>query len=454
MAKIICVTSGLTGILNASFELVARLKTQGHEVVYASPINVEQRVLAQGINFIALPEINPHPGADLPSFSSPFKKTKRLLFKIKNASTRRKKALDNTFPHAFVQLLDEHSSDLVIIDVELHEYIFCAYAKGTPLLLLSQWFTLWKRPGLPYLLHDTIPGKGIKGKRLMIELSWWVIRLQRWWTFTKQKYYSVFTNRRTILLDLAKKVGFPKAFIRENNWPGPFTYGQLPVISMTAEELEFPHSPRPNLFYIGPMVYENRVDPVVSKKTPYSIEDVFTLQDQKKAALLYCSVSTLHKGDQLFIKNLIAAVKDKKDWLLIIGMGGLIDTSIFGQLPANIFAFERVPQLKVLEKAHCSINHGGIHTINECIHYKVPMLIYSGKRSDQNGCAARIAYHKLGIMADKDVDDSVAIQANIHEILNNSSFAKRMNEIHKRYEAYKKEARLESVVDRILNKQG
>lgn len=449
MAKIICITSGLTGILNASFELVARLKAQGHEVIYASPKNVKKRVLAQGIDFVLLPPISLQPGPVLPTLKGLFKKPKRLWYKIKTAASRKKEALENTYPHAFLKLLDEQSPNLAIIDVELHEYIFCAYTKNVPLLLLSQWFSLWKRPGLPYLLHDTIPNKGTKGRPLMIEFSWWYIRLQRWLIFTKQGFFSVFTDRRSVLLALAKKVGFPIEFIRENNWPGPFTYSQLPVISMTAEELEFPHSPRPNLFYVGPMVYENRVDPFISKKTPYSIEDVFTLQDQKKASLLYCSVSTLHKGDQQFMKNLIDAVKNKKNWLLIIGMGGLIEADIFKELPDNIFPFERVPQLKVLEKADCSINHGGIHTINECIHYKVPMLIYSGKRSDQNGCAARIAYHKLGIMADKDKDDSIAIQANIHEILNNQSYLQQMTKIHEHYLNYKKQATLETIVDRF-----
>ena len=43
MAKIICITTGLTGILNASFELVARLQQAGYEVCYASPKNVAEK---------------------------------------------------------------------------------------------------------------------------------------------------------------------------------------------------------------------------------------------------------------------------------------------------------------------------------------------------------------------------------------------------------------------------
>ena len=58
MAKIICVTTGLTGILNASFELVAQLQSAGHDLKYASPRRVGERVELQGIPFVQLPEID------------------------------------------------------------------------------------------------------------------------------------------------------------------------------------------------------------------------------------------------------------------------------------------------------------------------------------------------------------------------------------------------------------
>lgn len=453
MAKIICITSGLTGILNASFELVARLQADGHQVLYAAPIKVGEKVQRQGIPFIQLPAINVHPGPKIPAFSGPLKKWKGLFYKIKNRSERRKKALENTEPFALSKLLDAEQPDLVLVDVELHEYIFKLYKKNIPLLLLSQWFSLWKRPGLPYLLHDTIPGSGWKGQAWAIAFSWRMIRIRRWWTFFKQKLYTVFTDRRTILLDLAKKDGFPLAYLKENNWPGPFTYDQLPVLSMTAKELEFPHSFRPNLFYIGPMVNPNRTESKVSDELKKKLQKIFEKKRKENAALIYCSVSTLHQGDHRFIKKLISAVIERKDWLLIIGMGGLIKEAQFEDLPSNVFAFSYVPQLQVLQEADCSINHGGIHTINECIHYQVPMLVYSGKRSDQNGCAARVAYHGLGIMADKDKDDAYAIHSKIAIVLGDATFREKMSQVHQKYLQYKKDRHLEKIVDQFLSPQ-
>ena len=451
MAKIVCITSGLTGILNASFELVARLQSDGHDLVYASPKPVEERVRQQGIPYVQLPPILPEPGPELPAFRGPLRKLSRWWYKVRHAQSRRREALEKLDPKGFDQLLTKQKPDLLIVDIELHEYIFKAHARKVPQVLLSQWFSLWNRAGLPYLLHDTIPGKGWQGKPAMIAFSWWKVKLQRWWMFAKKRWTSVYTDRRTILLDLARQEGFPLAYLKENYWPGPFTYAHLPVISMTAQEMEFPHSPRPRLYYVGPQVYAQRIDPPASGAAPWSLEEILAHRQKTGAALIYCSVSTLSSGDQSFIRNLAQAVAPKKHWLLLIGLGGLLQGDLLGQLPENVFAFSRVPQLKVLQEADCSINHGGIHTINECIHFQVPMLVYSGKRSDQNGCAARVAFHGLGIMADKDKDQPRDIRTKIQKVLEEPTYRQNIQLMHQFYQTYKKERSVEKTINSLLS---
>lgn len=450
MAKIICITTGLQGILNASFELVARLKAAGHEVGYAAPREVSAQVSAQGITFFPLPQIEDQEAVGIPAFKGPLRKIKRLVYKYQHREERHQKALQQTNPEAFVDLLEKTAPDLLLIDIELHEYIFKAHARQQKYALLSQWFSLWNRPGLPYLLHDTIPGSGWRGQPWAIAWSWKMIRFNRWWTFLRKKIYSGFTDRRTILLALAKQEGFPLEYLRENYWPGPFSYDQLPVLSMTAREMEFPHEPRPNQFYIGPMVCTNRVERVAERTAAYSLEEVLEYRKKIKAALIYCSISTLHQGDVVFVEKVIKAVRKRKDWVLVIGMGGLVEEKTLDPLPGNVFAFSYVPQLQVLREANCSINHGGIHTINECIHFGVPMLVYSGKRSDQNGCAARVDFHGLGIMADKDKDGPVAIRSKIDQVMNQASFREKIQAMANYFDQYKTNARVEHIVADLL----
>jgi len=450
MAKILCATSGLTGILNASFELVARLQAAGHEVMYTTPKPVGIRVEAQGINYVQLPEISDFPDDDIPNYKGSLRKVKRWLYKIQHQKARQAKGLDMIRPTGFQTLINTFQPDLILLDVELHEYIIAANVTSIPLVLLSQWFSLWRRPGLPYLLHDTIPGEGWSGSQLAIMLSWSKIRMQRWWIFTKKQVFSGRTDRRSLLLAYARENNFPLSYIRENNWPGPFTYDILPVLNMTIAELEFPHSPRPNAFYVGMMVKENREEVTGLHFDKNKLDNAFDYQKEIGATLIYGSVSTLKSGDLSFIKKIIAAVADQQEWMLIIGLGGLIDEDRLGQMPTNVFAFNYVPQLAVLSVAQLSINHGGIHTINECIHYGVPMLVYSGKRSDQNGCAARITYHGLGIMADKDEDEIEDIRKNIQEVLHNPVYRQKTETIKSLNQGYTENRILEKQIEKFL----
>lgn len=452
MAHILCITSGLTGILHASFEMVARLEAAGHQVTCASPRAVGEKVTAQGFRFLQLKAQQIDLAPPLAKAKNPLQKVQRLWTKMRLAESRKQVALANLEMEAFTQILKEQTPDFLIIDVELHEHIMTAYAMQLPMTLLSQWFSLWKRPGLPPLLQDTIPGKTFRGNSLGLELAWWTIKCQRWWTFTKKKWLSAGTDRRSILLAYAKRVGFPLTYIQENYWPGPFTYGTLPVISITAQELEFPHSLRPNLHYVGPMVATNRKDTQTNDFLEQQLKNIFKESKTNEKALLYCSVSTFRKGDQGFLKKLIQAVATEDQWVMIVGMGGLLAKDTFGALPKNVYAFPWIPQLQVLEKAHCSINHGGIHTINECLHFKVPMLVYSGKRSDQNGCAARVDYHGVGMMADKDRDEVAVIRQKIKETLGNTSFRENLEKMHQKIKAYKKEERLVKTIEQWLSK--
>ena len=450
---IVCITSGLTGILNASFELMRRLENAGFRVTCACPQTVGEQVKMQGFGYEQLAAVNYDPAPEVPEINSSLRKTRRLLHKWWHRKKRQQIALDNLKMGEFSEKLKSWKPDLLILDVELHEHIMTAVAEKYPVLLLSQWFSLWRREGLPPLLQDTIPGVGEAGDPDAINQAWDEIEAARLQIFLKKQFLSGETDRRSILQLYAEKIGFPKKHISQNYWPGPFTYTDLPVISITAEELEFPHAPPGFLKYVGPMVFENRKDLKADEEVEQRLNQLFSERKKKNQRLIYCSVSTFKSGDQQFLKKLITAFAERKDWLLILGLGGKIEIESLNPLPENVHAFKWIPQLKVLAKADLSINHGGIHTINECIHFKVPMLVYSGKRSDQNGCAARVHYHGLGLMADKDVDTSADILSKIDLIFKSPNYQKSINEAHKVYKNYKSKNVLENVVNEFLNKR-
>ncbi|MEL6718064.1 MAG: glycosyltransferase [Bacteroidota bacterium] len=450
MAHIVCITTGLTGILYASLELVKRLEAAGHRVSYASPASVGQKVQANDITYHQLPAINYFPAPELPPFHGKTRKLKRWWYRLTHASQLKKQAIENLGMHNFQQTLEEWSADLLLIDVELHEHLMTAIARKYKVVLLSQWFFLGKNQNLPPLVSNVIPGKSFEGSPLGIAVAWKRIHLQRWWIFNKKRIRSIGTNRRSVLKAYAQQIGFPMKWAKENYWPGPFTYNTLPIISMTFQELEFPYQKPSYMNYVGAMVLEDRNDVNTDQQVRARLNCLFEEKKQKSATLIYCSVSTFKAGDQSFLRKLVMAVSDRPDYILILGLGGLLEADFLPSLPFNVHVFSWIPQLEVLREADCSINHGGIHTINECIHFKVPMLVYSGKRSDQDGCAARIAYHGLGISADKDMDSKEQILQKIDQILSDSSYKEQMEKIHQNYEFYKDQKILETLVEQAL----
>lgn len=436
MKHILLMTSGLTGILNASFEVVSRLKAAGYQCTYACPAPAGDIVMRQGIDFIQLEEVNFDPAPEVAINIGPMHKIRRWLYKVSFACSRRKQGVEALGMDRFLQTVSTVKPDLVIIDIELHEHIMALHTAKYKVLLLSQWFSTWNRKGLPPIGEDTIPGIGWKGSNIGMIWSWWKLKMQRWFIFTKKKIVTVATDRRSILKKFALECGFPLKYIRENYWPGPFSYDQLPVISMVAREMDFPHDMRPGHDYVGPMVRAERKEVNIDSMELARLSTILNTTSLKKKQLVYCSVSTFKAGDENFIKRVIKAFEGQENWVLIVSLGGLVKADNFKDLPKNVHAFEKVPQLLVLSHANLSINHGGIHTINECIHFKVLMLVYSGKRSDQNGCAARVHYHGLGIMADKDQDTFSDIRNKIMQILESKSIKlniKRMNTINVNY---------------------
>lgn len=422
-------TTGLTGILNASFELIKRLEAMGHEVIAASPASVEEKVAMQGLNYLQLSPVNFDPAPAIPSYSGKLRKVKRFWYKLRCAGKRRKAAVAALGMEQFLEKVADVAPDLVIIDIELHERIMALYTANYKVLLLSQWFSTWDSKGLPPIQSAIMPGRGFAGSSLGLRLAWTKVRITRWYTFLKKKFLTVYTDRRSILQLYAKESGFPTRLIKKNYWPGPFSYAELPVISMTAKDLDFEHEVRPGLTYVGPMVSAQRKEAVNDQESEQQLQVIFKKKENEGKKLIYCSVSTFSQADTSFLKKVTQAFSGMSDWLLIISLGGKATTDSLGEVSENVFVFSRVPQLQVLARADLSINHGGIHTINECLHFGVPMLIYSGKRSDQNGCAARVNYHGVGLMADKDRDRPEDIKRKINELLHATDVSVRLDEL-------------------------
>jgi len=428
MATILCITSGFAGMLNASLALGKQLQKEGHVVKYGAIKKEGSRVRKEGLDYIQLPLFREEvPPATSISRRGAWDHMKRIFLNAIQFSQRRKTKLKALNMGAFKEVLDQERPDVILVDLELHPYIFTIYALKIPFLIISQWFSGIPSHEIPPLDTLYIPHANQENKRNIKGL--WAKRVQR----LKKRYWkgaisSVWNNDRSILLAYAKQTGFPSNYLESYGWPTPFTYRTLPILHLNLAELEFPHQYPTNHHYIGIYVDENRQE-MIDDQVMHKLEEIFKIKTQQKKKLIYCSVSTMKGGSISVLDKIIPAVERNKDWILIVGLGSQTSTNSIHTDADNIFLFNFVPQLKVLRHADCSINHGGIHTINECIYFEVPMLIYSGERYDQNGCAARVSYHQVGMLGDLEFDSIENIEERIHSILKGDRFRKNIKKL-------------------------
>lgn len=449
MAHVLCITSGLTGILHASFELASRLEAAGHRVTYLSPSPVREAVEAQGLRFEQLPAFEPNPAPPSPHHTGRLAKVRNIAARWTSRRDRYRAGAEALQIEQRARILGSLKADLALVDMEAHESVLAAQTLGLPLVLVDQFFSSWKRHGLPPLKTDIIPDRGASGQAWEIAQAW----LRAGLRVRKQQVERIVQgriNRGDVLAFCARQRGFPRRELQRASFPPPFLYRTLPVISMTMQALEFPHEPRPGMHYVGPMVAARRRDPHLDAEVEARVEAFIEQSRTSGKPLVYCTVSSMNPGDTAWLKKLIAIFADRQDWVLVLGLGGKIEASALGPLPPNVSAFAWTPQLRLLEVAACSVNHGGIHTINECVHFGVPMLVYSGKQFDQDGNAARVAYHGLGLRGDKDRDSTEEIAAKLERVLTEPGFKTAADRFRRRYLEEREQGRLEEVVDTLL----
>ncbi|MEM7802411.1 MAG: nucleotide disphospho-sugar-binding domain-containing protein, partial [Chloroflexota bacterium] len=362
----------------------------------------------------------------------------------------------------FQEKMKEIDPDLFLIDVELHPIIFGALATGKPVGLTSTWISLHKRPGLPPLHKPNVPGEGFWGHWFGIEVTWILYWLRKYGYSWATWILNAGTDKLSILKVLSRQKG-----IRFNQtadryeWLIPIVYKNLPVFSLNSIRFDFPHSPPHFYHYVGPMMRLNETDPKAEDHELSPEEErleALLVRHADPASkgnrkLVYCAFGAFYKGnDSAFFRRVVDAVAQHPEWDVIFGLGGRMNPRELGSVPQNVHLFGWIPQVRVLARADAAVIHAGISTINECIYFGVPMLAYPFRGvTDQEGNAARIEFHKLGIVSERDSDSEKEIGNYIGELLSNPELRQPVAEMSRHFQAYTTERDLLPVIEALLN---
>ncbi|NNL97394.1 MAG: hypothetical protein HKO63_04240 [Acidimicrobiia bacterium] len=232
-------------------------------------------------------------------------------------------------------------------------------------------------------------------------------------------------------------------------------YTRLPVLCLNAYELEFPHTPHPNIRYVGPMVNRHRTEARLQSESRRRWEAyrAARLATDGGRPLVYCSLGS-YWSDPDFLRMVLATFERRPDWDLVLGLGGQATVADLGSVPGNVLLLDWAPQLEVLELADCAINHGGITSINECISSGVPMVVYSPSLRDQDGCATRIEYHGLGVGTRWDTKNPERLEGHIARVLADEAMHDRVREMGRVFDAYLEDAVAVTVIEDYLHAAG
>lgn len=414
MAHILIITQELTGRVNSFCELGRRLEVAGHRVTVTSPVDIAGRVQDRGLEFRPLSRLKKAGEAGEPVLRVPPRRALRQLLELRDRRANRDGEVESLDLNGWVEGMRELDPDLVLCDFELPMQVIITGGLGLPIGLLSDQMSLYKRPGIPPLHHDVAPGEGWAGSRLGIEFSWAGFRAWKWLRFQLLRMLSGGRDELTVLHEVARRVGYNlRDEAQPYQWSVPVTFRTLPVFVLNARELEFPHAPPGNVDYVGPVIDHRPVPGGADGE-----EQLARVLSGGGRTLIYGGFGVYHRGDDsAFLRRVMQAVAMEPTWDLVIGLGGRLDRSGLGPIPANVHLLDWAPQQRILEQADIALLHGGITSVNEAIVNGVPMVVYPYDYNDTPGYAARVRYHGLGVTGDREAASAGDIHAHIAAVL-------------------------------------
>ncbi|MDY7433836.1 macrolide family glycosyltransferase [Bacillus sp. V26] len=172
--------------------------------------------------------------------------------------------------------------------------------------------------------------------------------------------------------------------------------------------------------FIGPSF------PKRAAKTDFPVEQ---LKDEK---VIYISMGTvLDKTEEFF--NLCIDAFSNFDGLVVIAAGEKADLTKLKQAPENFIIAPYVPQLEVLEHSDVFITHGGMNSVNEGIHFNVPLVVMPHDK-DQPMVAQRLSELQAGYTISKDEVNAQLLKQGIEEVLQNDQYLKGIKKINQSFQ--------------------
>ena len=449
MKHLVIIPDGVTSKRLSAVEMARRLRDAGYQITFIGKGGDYTQI--DGFDYLRL-------DLELNHFSREFQRAANEPSMLKNGSDMGQiNAEDPLVPvNPLQRILEKIRPDLILIDLEMHPYVLAAIASKFSVAIFSVFFNIRKYRSMPPLNYDIVPGVGVTGHPIMIEMVWLRYRLSRLFSNYRDKFRGAGKDRVSQFANLAQILGLRLSdHVDFYQWLIPFSYRRLPVLVLNPVEMEFPFRPHHTTSYVGPMTCGDRQNiPFLpgSREKSKGIDGLFDPKSWKRRErrLLYCSFGSFIKVDDRNLWQKLITAFGNTSWDVILALGNRLDPDHFNEVPENIRCFAFAPQMEILAVADCAIIHGGMHSVYECIQFEVPMIVYPFDKIDQMGTAARVVYHHIGFRGDRENDSPAEIRNRVERAMNDKELKENIRCMKKQIETYKETNVIADAVRRII----
>ena len=387
------------GHYNGSVALSQLLKKSGHSIYYACTGEFQQKLNTLNINsFVIDPFI-------IPPYKIELKEKGTIRFLIESIAgifnDKKPEHIEDRIK-VYDEMVVKIKPDLIILD-EHHAYKSIFYWKySIPQVTIQTALSPDYAPSIPPCHSTHVPQDSV-ASRLYISHLWQKHKIISGIEVFLNKLLSLGKNSGKYYSIFAKKYSFP--FKQELITPRSLgiRFRHIPSMVIPPEAFDFPGTQNRNLFFVGPIHTKNVSKQIIESRLKSVIDEVSNEKIRNPhIKLIYCSLGTV-TGNHLkictrFFNSIAQVCTNNPDFRIILSVGTSFNVSDITSIPNNLYVFDNVPQLALLENCDIIINHGGINTIVECVMAEKPMVVYPlSLEWDQNGCAARVIFHNIGV---------------------------------------------------------
>lgn len=404
------------------------LKKEGYRVVFTGEEKVRTLIENEGFEFQKFQYITEYQKLDFKIWIALLLKT--ILDKLYT------KQRYKDFYSSILELNRLYKSlnpELILIDHHIGEYALFLKRYNSKIVILNTKLSCYKSKGIPPLGIGWVSKNSFKDK-IRAEFDWLALKLKCYKKKSIECLVFVGKSDSFFYKRWAKKYNIVwNDFFEEKS----STYNivkNIPKLITYPKCIEYPFKEVfVDEFYIETPFQKNE-EKYFSERYNDVIELIKNKRKQdENIKIVYCALGTLssnvRKRADLLLTKVVDAVNDLPNVILILVNNTMTESRIIAN--ENVFIFEKVPQLHILQYTDLMITHGGLNSISECIQAKVPMLTFPLiKKVDHFGNSARVVANGFGLKGDIETDTLNVIRAKVQNLLRNKCFK---NELQKRH---------------------